>query len=405
MLHTDERHYCLASTQPSWCHHRAPSGVGGGRKRAHATAPDTFGPPVVEMNPELIGRGPKHARDAQAQDEEREGVMQFQTCRNDGNPRHLIWLTALRRIFCMQLPKMPKEYITRLVMAPNHHSIMLFKRDTVIGGICFLPFFEQQFAEIVFCAIDSTEQVRGYGTHLMNHLKEYVKTCKLYHFLTYADNTATGYFKKQGFSADITLPPAQWRGFIKDYDDGTLMHCHIHTGVNYLTISSELLVQRQSIFGRLRAVSNSHVVHTGLRAFRAHKHDFALDGIPGLDQANMPAPELGVDTPIPAYLTEQLRRLFDALWKHEASWPFREAVDTAEVNDYLDVVADPIDLSIIQARLDGGAFYRTSAIFLADARRIVSNCKAYNLPDSRYAESADRLSQFLETQVKKQGLV
>ena len=35
---------------------------------------------------------------------------------------------------------------------------------SVIGGICFRPFPTQAFAEIVFCAITSTEQVKGYGT-------------------------------------------------------------------------------------------------------------------------------------------------------------------------------------------------------------------------------------------------
>jgi histone acetyltransferase len=59
-------------------------------------------------------------------------------------------------------------------------------------------FQEQKFAEIVFCAITSAEQVKGYGSFLMNYLKEYVKsTYSLTHFLTYADNYAVGYFKKQ----------------------------------------------------------------------------------------------------------------------------------------------------------------------------------------------------------------
>ena len=46
---------------------------------------------------------------------------------------------------------------------------------------------------------DSTlTRAQGYGSHLMNHLKDYVKestSCR--HFLTYADNYAIGYFKKQ----------------------------------------------------------------------------------------------------------------------------------------------------------------------------------------------------------------
>jgi hypothetical protein len=39
--------------------------------------------------------------------------------------------------------------------------------------------------------------VRGFGTRLMNHLKEAVKKDGITHFVTYADNYAVGYFQKQ----------------------------------------------------------------------------------------------------------------------------------------------------------------------------------------------------------------
>lgn len=38
---------------------------------------------------------------------------------------------------------------------------------------------------------------QGYGTHLMNHLKEYHIKHSILYFLTYADEYAIGYFKKQ----------------------------------------------------------------------------------------------------------------------------------------------------------------------------------------------------------------
>lgn len=56
----------------------------------------------------------------------------------------------------------------------------------------------QRFGEIAFCAITADEQVKGYGTRLMNHLKQYARDMDgLTHFLTYADNNAVGYFIKQ----------------------------------------------------------------------------------------------------------------------------------------------------------------------------------------------------------------
>lgn len=40
----------------------------------------------------------------------------------------------------------------------------------------------------------------------MNHLKQVCKKDGIDHFLTYADNFAIGYFKKQGFHMDIQMP-------------------------------------------------------------------------------------------------------------------------------------------------------------------------------------------------------
>ena len=76
----------------------------------------------------------------------------------------------------------------------------------------------QGFTEIVFCAVTSNEQVKGYGTHLMNHLKDYHIRNGVFHFLTFADEFAIGYFKKQGFSKDIKLSKSVYQGYIKDYE-------------------------------------------------------------------------------------------------------------------------------------------------------------------------------------------
>jgi len=58
------------------------------------------------------------------------------------------------------------------------------------------------FGEFVFdmkldCRCRKTVVVQGYGTHLMNHLKDYHIQNSVLHFLTYADEYATGYFRKQ----------------------------------------------------------------------------------------------------------------------------------------------------------------------------------------------------------------
>lgn len=113
------------------------------------------------------------SRDSKAKQEEREGVIRFEVVENNNEPQNLIYLTALKNIFSKQLPEMPKEYIARLVFDKKHRSLALIRtRDGVaLGGICFRPFQAQNFLEIVFCAVTQTEQEKGYGSHMMNHLK------------------------------------------------------------------------------------------------------------------------------------------------------------------------------------------------------------------------------------------
>ena len=107
-------------------------------------------------------------------------------------------------------------------------AVVKYPSLKVMGGITYRPFQDRKFAEIVFCAISSTEQVKGYGSRLMTHLKDYVReTYDIQHFLTYADNYAIGYFKKQGFTTEITLEKSIWVGYIKDYEGGTIMQVRI----------------------------------------------------------------------------------------------------------------------------------------------------------------------------------
>jgi histone acetyltransferase len=171
--------------------------------------------------------------------EEKNGIIEFRVVNNDDSRESNIILTGLKCIFQKQLPKMPKDYIARLVYDKTHLSIAIVKHPLeVVGGITYRPFKGRKFAEIVFCAISSDQQVKGYGAHLMAHLKDYVKaTSDVMHFLTYADNYAIGYFKKQGFTKEITLEKSIWMGYIKDYEGGTIMQCTMLPKIRYLDSS------------------------------------------------------------------------------------------------------------------------------------------------------------------------
>lgn len=99
----------------------------------------------------------------------------YQVAFNDGRESNMRCLVGFKCVISQQLPNMPKEYIIRIVFDRNHRSIVIVKNGAVIGGMCFRPFHSQGFAEIVFLAITEKEKHQGYGTKLMNHVKEHVK--------------------------------------------------------------------------------------------------------------------------------------------------------------------------------------------------------------------------------------
>ena len=112
------------------------------------------------------------ARDTAAKEQEMQNTITFKVIRNDLVHQNLKYLLDLKNIFARQLPKMPKEYIVKLVFDRNHESMIILKNGVkVVGGICFREFKQQRFAEIAFLAITSTEQIKGFGTRLMNKLK------------------------------------------------------------------------------------------------------------------------------------------------------------------------------------------------------------------------------------------
>ncbi|KAH7577611.1 hypothetical protein JRO89_XS01G0275100 [Xanthoceras sorbifolium] len=291
--------------------------------------------------------GAYSAREESLKREEEAGRLKFVCLSNDGIDEHMVWLIGLKNIFARQLPNMPKEYIVRLVMDRSHKSVMVIRRNQVVGGITYRPYVSQKFGEIAFCAITADEQVKGYGTRLMNHLKQHARDVDgLTHFLTYADNNAVGYFIKQaggegiiscgqgikkdiaydsiqngvetlawynftvlrkerekrrralskvldapteGFTKEIYLEKDRWHGYIKDYDGGILMECKIDPKLPYTDLSPMIRRQRQAIDEKIRELSNCHIVYPAIDFQKKEagipKKIIKVEDIPGLSQA------------------------------------------------------------------------------------------------------------------------
>ena len=174
-------------------------------------------------------------REEQHAEQEASGKLGFHVVRNDGEDASLITLIEVKNIYTKQLPKMGAEYIVRLVMNREHKSLVCECEGKVVGAITYRPHMSQTFAEIAFCCVSATHQVQGYGTRMMNQLKEQAKREGIEYLLTYADDHAVNYFKKQGFQKQVTMEMRRWKGYIKDYNGATMMECRIETHVDYLS--------------------------------------------------------------------------------------------------------------------------------------------------------------------------
>nr|GEV44149.1 histone acetyltransferase GCN5-like isoform X1 [Tanacetum cinerariifolium] len=249
-----------------------------------------------------------YRREESLKREKEAGKLKFVCLSNDSVDEYMIWLIGLKNIFTRQLPNMPKEYIVCLMMDRGHKSVMVIRRNTVVGGITYRSYMSQKFGEIAFCAITSDDQVK--------------------------DNNAVGYFNKHGFTKDIFLEKGRWHGYIKDYDGGILMECKIDPNLPYTDLSTMIHGQRQAIDEKIRELSNCHIVYPGI--------DFQKkeSGIP--------------------------KR---AIHDHADAWPFKDPVNVRDVPDYYDIIRDPMDLKTMAKRVDSEQYYVTLEMFLADARR------------------------------------
>ncbi|KAJ3126220.1 histone acetyltransferase [Nowakowskiella sp. JEL0407] len=335
--------------------------------------------------------------------EERDGIIKFEVVRNDNSSRNMILLTGLQNIIQKQLPNMPKEYIARLVFDRNHESMAVVKDGhQVVGGITYRLFHNRKFSEIVFCAIDSSAQVKGYGARLMSWVKDHVREAhEINHFLTYADNFAIGYFKKQGFSTEISLDKSVWMGYIKDYEGGTMMECVTVPKVKYVNLAEILSAQRQYVLDKIRQLSKAnYVVHQGLTFDKdVKKLDPAT--VPGIKEAGW-TPDMNKlleEAPAPKnQLYHPLSQLVNDLTLHTASWPFTAPV--SGVPDYYNVITDPMDLATL-SKLVASDKYNTLDEFVTDARKIFNNCRLYNEDGTPYFKCANKLEKYFNERLRE----
>jgi histone acetyltransferase len=366
-------------------------------------------------------------RDSNVKQQEELGKLSFEVIQNDGTEKNMKLLIDLKNIIAKQLPKMPKEYIVRLVLDRRHESMIIIDKfkNKVLGGICYRPNKSQRFIEIAFLAISSLEQVKGYGTRLMNKLKDHCKNDYDY-FLTYADNNAIGYFKKQGFNKALKMPKEQWKDYIKEYDGGTLMEASLNSKIDYSNLSNIIQEQKETLKNITKKFLNIKRKHS----FKEVEDTFKtknivlsenkknnnnnnivpeinitkeiFEAIPGMLEAGWTfedyKKQLDQEKDGENFLT-QCREIIKKLLDEKASWPFRQPVNGAEIPDYYKKIKSPMDLSTLSSRLESG-YLKTKASFVEELNKIFSNAKEYNKPGSFYYKSANQLEALIKDDIE-----
>ena len=320
--------------------------------------------------------------------------IEFGVVQNDRKPESMVKLLHLRNLFSQALVKMPRDYLVRMLFDRRHLTYTMYRSDgSIVGGLCFRPFADRGFAEVVFLAISTSEQVRGKGSRLMNHFKQYCKDeLKINYLLTYADNFAIGYFKKQTFSAEITLPTQYWKGYIKDYDGGTMMGCRIYENIDYTNISESM---RRIISEACETVANP-VNHIQIYPGLSPETVFPCS-IPGIEPFKNDDNGWSEKT---GTLQGQISTLIDFTLKEPTWIAFREPVSESLVPGYKSVIKSPMDLSTMKKKNETHK-YTSRESFRADVKLMVDNCVLFNGHRHDITKRAVELATYLMPKIDK----
>lgn len=238
----------------------------------------------------------------------------------------------------------------------------------------------------------------------MNKLKDHCKEQGIEYFLTYADNNAIGYFKKQGFDKSLKLPMEKWKGYIKDYDGGTLMEAACNKEINYSNLSSILKMQKEKLkeigckFLNKKKKYSCRDLEKSLNKNNIdisqinNSNDSVIsedlfNAIPGMKESgwtyNIYMTNLEQQKKM--CLLEACRELLKKIKADSNNMIFFDDLDT--IIGYKEKIPKPINIPMIDHKLENGD-YKTGKQFVDDIKLMFNNCLAFNGKNSFYGKNA-----------------
>lgn len=290
------------------------------------------------------------------------------------NPEGWELLIGLKEVISKQLPEMPKYYIMRALFDGYHESLCVIKDGEVVGGCTFRPFLKQEFVEVVFLVVNPNTLNKGLGSLIMGEVKNYVHSALgVEYLLTYADNTAIDFFKKQGFTRDISLSRNKWMGYIKDYTKATLMEFHIEP-------PRDAGIAQQAQWVKL--CINANLAATPVQEGLPRKTTFPIKAknVPGVESDS--------------HLQSRMMRILQRIKRSRFIGPFLKPVDPNEAPRYTEIVKNPMSIQDIEKRLEAGE-YQEMQTFEKDLRQIVINCQLYNDPTTWYYKWSEKIDEMI----------
>ena len=282
-------------------------------------------------------------------------------------------LVGLKEEISKQLPEMPKSYIMRALFDGNHQSLCVSKYGKVVGGCAFRPLVKQNFVEVVFLAVNQNTKSKGLGSLIMSEVKAYsYSELKVEYLLTYADNTAIEFFKKQGFQRDITLARSKWSGYIKDYTKALLMEYRIAPQRD-----AAIDQQAQWIKACATAVLDKHEVKDGLAK-----------------RTMFPVKPSAIVVHEDEHIQRRMKRILSVLKNSRYIAPFLKPVKPEEAPGYEERVPNPMALEDVERKFKNGE-YTAIKEFERDLRQIALNAQAYNDESSWYYTHAEKLNEMI----------
>mmetsp|Transcript_30523 Transcript_30523/g.61522 ORF Transcript_30523/g.61522 Transcript_30523/m.61522 type:complete len:380 (-) Transcript_30523:4931-6070(-) len=303
----------------------------------------------------------------------RKKKIRFKKVQNNGTHRNLNLILDLKKIFCNQLPNMPTSYISRIVFDKKNESIVLQKCEgtifQTIGGCCYRPLKKKQVSELIFFAITTQEQGKGFGKQLLNFLKEYHLSTQVKYIITCADNNAVKFFSKQGFSPRVTAPRSLWAGYIKDYEETILMECILTPFFSCISSNLSMIILEFFFFNKFKKF---------LVLFSTGKKEQVRN-------KNSPKGFFHItskisDNHVRKIFLQTLGRFLSEIKKNNFSKPFLEPVNISftGAKDYFQKVSNATDLRSVEEKIRFEKFFYGYEIFFSIIKKMVKNCQNYN---------------------------